>query len=236
MAHEREQQFVLPDSVVGPVDAGRLNREMEELDEYLRASAIRKTGAAMQLPKTTVLLDELAEANHLNLLQPADRRRLVNFLHGLSEKAPVLHVSFAADPSSAFTAKIVRWLRQNIHPFVLVQVGLQPSIAAGCTVRSTNKYFDFSLRQHLLQNRQMLINALAKLDAQATRAEPPAISASPGRSTGEPAAQPVALANPSGSESVGGSAARPQPPQPAAAAPAPVPQIAPLAEPLEAKK
>lgn len=188
MAHEREQQFVLPDSIVGPVDAGRLSREMEQLDDYLRQAAIRKTGAAMQLPKTTGLLDELAEANHLNLLQAADRRRLVNFLHGLSEKAPVLHVSFAADPSPAFTAKIVHWLRQNIHPFVLVQVGLQPSIAAGCTVRTTNKYFDFSLRQHLLQNRQMLINALAKLDA-----------------------QPVAAAQPSESETTAGSAV-PQPP------------------------
>ena len=211
MAPEREQQFVLPDSVVGPVDAGRLDREAEELDEYLRSYAIRKTGVAMQLPKTTVSLDELAETNHLNLLQAADRRRLVFFLHGLSEKAPVLHLSFAADPSPAFTAKIVHWLRQNIHPFVLMQVGLQPSIAAGCTVRTTNKYFDFSLRQHLLQNRQMLINALAKLDAQPARVEPPTLPASPGRSTGEPLAQPVALANPSDSEkTAGGSVAHPQ--------------------------
>ncbi|HEY1835602.1 MAG TPA: hypothetical protein VGG13_02150 [Candidatus Saccharimonadales bacterium] len=173
MVPERKPQFVLPDSVVGPVDAGRLSREAEELDEYLRASAIRKTGAAMQLPKMTMLLDALAEANHLNLLQSPDRRRLVNFLHGLREKAPVLHVSFAADPSPAFMAKIVHWLRQNIHPFVLVQVGLQPSIAAGCTVRTTNEYFDFSLRQHLLQNRQMLIDALAKIDVQSAHAEPP---------------------------------------------------------------
>ena len=72
----------------------------------------------------------------------------------------MIHISFAADPSAAFTDKIVAWFRENIHPFVLIQVGLQPTIAAGCVVRTANHSFDFSLRQHFTKQRQLLIDKL----------------------------------------------------------------------------
>jgi len=155
--------FVLPSSVAGPADVNRLLRDAEELDEYLRQAAIRKSGEAMRLPKVPVMLDDVVSANQLNLLQETDRQLLIGFLKNVQLKSPVVHMSFAAEPSSAFTAKIVQWMRQNIHPLLLVQVGLQPSIAAGCTVRTTNKVLDFSLRQHLLRNRQMLVDAITKI-------------------------------------------------------------------------
>ena len=170
MAHEapkihHAQQLVLPATVTGLTDVTRLQRESETLDEYLRQASLRKGGHATELPKIPVMLDDIATVNHLNLLQAADRQKLADFLQQLQTKAPVIHMSFAAEPSSEFTGKIVTWLRQNIHPMVLVQVGLQPSIAAGCTLRTTNKVFDFSLRQHFVQNRQLLVDALAKLAA-----------------------------------------------------------------------
>jgi F0F1-type ATP synthase delta subunit len=45
--------------------------------------------------------------------------------------------------------KIVTWWRENIDPFVLVEIGLQPNIAAGCLVRTSNRQYDFSLRRRL---------------------------------------------------------------------------------------
>lgn len=159
-----EREFVLPTSVVGPADVRHMVREIEELDEFLRQAAIRKTGSRGKPPKTTEGLEELASTNRLNLLLPSDRQRVAEVLKKLDQQAPVVHLSFATDPSPAFTGKIVTWLRANIHPWLLVHIGLQPSIAAGCTVRTTNKYFDFSMRQHLLQNRHLLTNALAQLD------------------------------------------------------------------------
>jgi F0F1-type ATP synthase delta subunit len=168
------KQFVLPASVAGPTDATRLQRDAEDLDELLRQAAIRTGGAAVKLPKTTAMLDDMAEANRLNLLQAADRRQLLGFLESMRDKAPVVHISFATEPSAAFTAKIVTWLRENVHPLLLVQIGMQPSIAAGCTVRTTNKVFDFSLRQHLQRNRQLLVDALGKIDQPAPVPRPPA--------------------------------------------------------------
>ena len=95
-----------------------------------------------------------------DLLQAADRAALAVFLKNLIEQAPTLHISFATDPSASFTAKIVGWLRANIHPLVLVQLGLQPSIAAGCVVRTTNKVFDLSLRDRFSQQKSVLLEAL----------------------------------------------------------------------------
>lgn len=169
MAHEapkvhHAQHLILPATITGLTDVTRLQRESETLDEYLRQAALRKGGHATELPKIPVMLDDVATVNHMNLLQEADRKKLADFLQHLQTAVPVVHMSFASEPSTEFTAKIVTWLRQNIHPLMLVQVGLQPSIAAGCTLRTTNKVFDFSLRQHFVRNRQILVDTLTKLD------------------------------------------------------------------------
>lgn len=159
--------LILPLGVAGRMDVGRLIREMEALDNFLEQAAVRKPGTAMQMPKTSKLLDEMLEHNKLNGLVEQDRKRLMNFLMIVRAKAPIIHMSFSADPSPLFTQKLIAWLRENVHPFVLLQVGLQPNIGAGCIVRTTNKYFDLSLRQHFAKQQALL---MAKIQG-ATRQE-----------------------------------------------------------------
>ncbi|HSX07583.1 MAG TPA: hypothetical protein VLG11_01695 [Candidatus Saccharimonadales bacterium] len=149
----------LPASIVSTIDVGRLSRELEAFEDYIEQAHARKGGAGLTPPRTSRLLEELTAANNCNLLQDGDRERLKAFLESLAE-APVVHISFAADPSAAFTEKLVRWLRMNIDPHLLVQVGLQPNIAAGCIVRTANKVFDFSLRENFMQKRDLLIKAI----------------------------------------------------------------------------
>jgi F0F1-type ATP synthase delta subunit len=155
------KRLELPTLVFGPIELRRLLREIEAVEEYLSQSSIREPGTQIALPKTSRILDALAGNNALNLLVEDDRKRLSAFLKEIEKKAPVIHISFAADPSSAFTAKIVAWLRTNIHPYALLQLGLQPSIAAGCVLRTTNKQFDFSLRNRFLENRDLLVKAIS---------------------------------------------------------------------------
>ena len=114
----------------------------------------------MQLPKTSRLLEELAKLNKLDLLHKADHDRAIEGLKYLVADAPVLHISFSSEPSSAFLAKLMLWLRDNIDPMVLVNVGLQPAIAAGCVVRTTNKQFDLSLGQSFKKHRNLLAEEL----------------------------------------------------------------------------
>lgn len=159
MAHEIRDTLVLPTLIFGTVEVRRLLRELETLDEQLRQMALRRD-EKFEMPRVSRLLDALATENHCDLLRGADRIVLRDFLNHVMDKAPTIHVSFAADPSSAFTAKIVGWFRANVNALALVQIGLQPSIAAGCVVRTQNKVFDLSLRNHFSRQTQLLIDSV----------------------------------------------------------------------------
>ncbi len=158
-------QLQLPIGVVTRADVGHLLREAESIDNFLRQAAIRKPGTSLQLPKSSQLFDEIISKNKLNMLHETDRRRIYQFLQAIKTTAPILHVGFSSDPSPLFQQRLITWIRQQIHPFVLLQIGLQPSIGAGCVVRSTNKYFDFSLRQKFSDQRMLLISKLRGADA-----------------------------------------------------------------------
>jgi F0F1-type ATP synthase delta subunit len=101
-------------------------------------------------------MDRLARENEVNLLEEKHRTKLMEMLKDIHKNAPSLHISFAVEPSPKALEQILVWMRQNIHPQVLLSVGLQPAIAAGCILRTTNKIFDLSLRTYLKQQSQYL--------------------------------------------------------------------------------
>jgi hypothetical protein len=175
--------LVLPIQTATKIDVGRLSRELENVDNFMKQASIREPGTPVKLPKTSRLLDEFVETNKINLLHQEDRARAINFLIMVKAKAPVLHMSFSADPSMQFQQKLMTWLRQEIHPLTLLQVGLQPNIGAGCVLRTTNKYFDFSLRQHFKNNKNLLMETLHGHEEPKTEAtappEPPAPTEQP---------------------------------------------------------
>ncbi len=158
MAHEHLR---LPLSVISQGDAMRLRRELAVLDEYIKQAELREPGTSIKaLPKTSTSLSEFTQDNHLNMLKEEDRANATEFLKSISEHAPVIHISFASDPSAAFMRKLAAWFRESIDPAILVNVGLEPSIAAGFTIRTLNRYHDFSLRQQFVEHRELLLNGI----------------------------------------------------------------------------
>jgi F0F1-type ATP synthase delta subunit len=147
--------------VVGPSDIARLERELNGLNDFFVAARARQTGTAMQLPKLTRMLNQLAQENDINLLEDAQRSALAQELARIVEQSPTLHISFATEPSPKALEKLVVWIRSNIHQQALIQIGLQPSIAAGCFVRTANKTFDMSLRASLKKNQPQLLKLIA---------------------------------------------------------------------------
>jgi len=153
------EQLKLPLGVVDQGDVMRLGRELGSLDDFFVGAAARKSGTPQQPPKTTRLLEQLAEANGANLLDAGHRAAIKADLERLSKDAPVMHMSFASEPSPKSVEPILEWFRQQIHPQTLLQVGLTPSIAAGCVLRTPNRFFDMSIRVHL-QKQAHLLNEL----------------------------------------------------------------------------
>ncbi len=151
--------LVLPVLLFGVPEIHRVARDLEALEAYIQQTTIRQ-GAGAALPKVSRGLDALAAENNYDLAQAGDRTALAAFLKEVIAHAPRVHISFAADPSAAFTGEIVRWFRTNTGPTVLVQIGLQPTIAAGCVVRTANRSFDCSLRQRFEAQKPTLKTAL----------------------------------------------------------------------------
>jgi hypothetical protein len=149
-------ELKLPLTVLSQVDVARCLREINALNDFFVRSKVRQPGTPMQMPKLTILLDQVARENNYNLSEENDRKNLAAQLDYIIGKAPLLHISFAAEPSPKALEKILIWFRSNIHPQALLQVGLQPTIAAGCVVRTSNKVFDMSLREHLNQQQKFL--------------------------------------------------------------------------------
>lgn len=151
----------LPLSIISVQDLHRLNREIEALDNYVRQSTIRGQKLT-SVPRLTNTLEALMRDNQLDILADKPRNELAALLNDLLKNSPVVHMSFAVEPPSAMTQKIVGWFRDNVHPSVMLQVGIQPTIAAGCVLRTPNKFFDFSLRQHLKTNQGKLMESIKK--------------------------------------------------------------------------
>jgi hypothetical protein len=152
-------KLLLPATVVSRADIGHSLRELERLDDFFHQASIRGT-EAQALPKLGYALEAIATVNKLNLLHGEERAKLKTFLATLKTHAPVVHMGFPSEASRDFLAKLLEWFRTETHPYVLLHVGLQPELAAGCTVRTTNKMFDFSFRKRFERSKQMLIAAL----------------------------------------------------------------------------
>ena len=157
---EPKNELKLPTSLVGRVDVARMLRELGGLNDFFVAAKARQAGTPIQPPGVTRVLSALAETNHINLLEEGSRRELAARLEVLRKQAPQLHISFAVEPSPKALEQLVTWFRSSIHPHTLLQVGLQPGIALGCTLRTPNKFFDMSLRAYLEKQEQYLVELI----------------------------------------------------------------------------
>lgn len=154
-------QLKLPNSVVNRGDVFRLMREINSLNDFFAGSAARPAGAAQAPPRTTRILDQLCEANGANVLAAGHRKAIMEALEALIQQAPNMHISFATEPLPREVEPILVWMRDNLHPHCLLQVGIMPSIAAGCVLRTPNHMFDMSLRIHLQKQAHLLTQMIS---------------------------------------------------------------------------
>ncbi len=164
MAPSNSGSFILSDTVVSRTDLMRAISELQQLSDHLMQASIREDSSDFTgiSPVTTQLLSD----NGIDPRDESQRQNLLDVLDSLKTSAPIIHISFATEPSVSMLQKLLGWFRTEVHPHLLLKVGLQPDIAAGCIVRTTSRYFDFSLRKNLSQNKKLLVDLLEKSDAQ----------------------------------------------------------------------
>lgn len=155
------RSFKLPTIVIGQIDIARCMRELNALNDFFTGSKHRTPGAAVTPPKLSRQLDQLARLNGFNLLDEPHRNQLYETLNLILGKAPNIHISFAGEASPKALDSLIVWFRGNIHPQTLLQVGIQPNMAAGCVLRTPNKVFDLSMRTYLKTQEKYLVQLIS---------------------------------------------------------------------------
>lgn len=155
--------YVLPPALITRADLARIVREVESIDVELEAQKARAhtTGKATHhMPSMSQGLSDFAEMNKVDVADDQARMHLKEDLRRLKDKAPVMHMTFASPTDPQSLQQLVDWIRKEIHPQALLQVGLQPALVGGVYLRTPNHVHDFSLRQLLADKRSVIVNAL----------------------------------------------------------------------------
>jgi len=157
--------FTLPSSVVSKIDLAHLLRELEQIDEEKTEAAAReKTGAAGPVDVgLSRSLAEFLDKNDLKIDDSLARTQLIKQLRSFKEKVPVIHMTFAAPADRTSLQQLVQWVRSSLHPQAVIEVGLQPALVAGVSVRTPNHIHDFSMRAMLKKNHGLLVKELEAL-------------------------------------------------------------------------
>jgi F0F1-type ATP synthase delta subunit len=149
----------VPDNLTSKQDITHVHRELRLFTDSVMQSIMRHDDP-IKFPPISDSLRAVAVSNQIDLRDPKACDKLMLQLEDLKRSAPTIHISFPADPSRDVLQKLVIWLRKEVEPKVFIQIGLQPTIAAGIVMRTPNRSFDFTLRKHLYKNRDKLIEVL----------------------------------------------------------------------------
>ncbi len=167
MSEARAAHYILPAVLIGRADLARLAREVEAVENDLESQKVRASAGATGYHMSTVsrlLIDFVT----LNKIEVASDKALVGLkedLRLMKDKAPILHMTFATDADEEFLQQLVQWVRAEIHPHALIDVGLQPRIIGGVHVRTPNQVHDFSVRALLKGKRSIIVRELEVLHA-----------------------------------------------------------------------
>jgi F0F1-type ATP synthase delta subunit len=157
--------FILPLSVVSKVDVARLVSELERVDNDQTQAAVRGKVASSTQPELMIsqqFADFLMQ-NKLAIATPQERSALIKQLRLLKENIPVIHMTFAVNADHESLAKLTQWTRASISPQAVIEVGLQPALIAGVSVRTPNHVHDLSMREVIKKNHGLLVKELEAL-------------------------------------------------------------------------
>jgi len=145
------KKLILPLSIITPSDLNLVLNEINSLAEFILQESLKNKSSEVKLPRVSKSLDNLASLNNLDLTKKADVDYLESQINDLQKKSPIIHVGFAVEPNILLLEKLSDWFRKNIDNYILLTIGLQPNIGAGITLRTTNKFFDLSVKNHFKQ-------------------------------------------------------------------------------------
>jgi len=154
-----KMELKMPMTIATKQDVLRIQREIRDYEVAVVQNNIRKTTNESPLAVSAGLRD-LVQLNQINLNEKNVPKKLIVQLDEALRKVILFHMSFATEPTDEVTQKLVAWFRKEINSKILLNIGVQPTIAVGAVLRTQSKQYDFSLRKHLQNSQQDLVKVL----------------------------------------------------------------------------
>lgn len=157
-------ELKLPNSVGGKRDLILATREIEQtITDRLQDDVRERFGAKRVGTKAgQMMLGEILSANKLKD-DTATLKKILQQLEGFKQHAPQVRIAFSQEPDQDFYKKIVGWFRREIHPSVLVQVGIQPTIGGGFILQTAARRYDMSLKTKILNSTPKFLEVLKRV-------------------------------------------------------------------------
>jgi hypothetical protein len=156
--------FILPPSLTTKLDLAKIIREVEAIGQELESQKIRgQSQDGYKIPPMSSGLSDFLSINKIDFMNDQARMILSEQLRALKDKVPIIHFTFAsaADPQSL--QQLVAWIRKELHPWTLIEVGVQPALIGGAYIRTPNHVHDFSMRSLFKNNSDVLVKDLEEL-------------------------------------------------------------------------
>lgn len=150
----------LPDSLYSVDQVLAVAEELHQYGQQIGRSVHRKAPVVELSTEATAVLETLPAGQRD---QSAAIEALRGGLEQLATTAAVITLVVAAPPSAQLKQELTGWLRANVRPKLLVNFHVDPEIAGGLVIRSTNHIFDDSFRSALIANQAKFTQVLDRV-------------------------------------------------------------------------
>jgi F0F1-type ATP synthase delta subunit len=157
-------ELKLPNTIGGKRDLILATRQVEQvLNDRLQDEVRERFGAQKIGTKAgQKMLQELLDINRLKD-DTQTLKNLLQQLEGFRQYAPQVRIAFSQEPDQDMYQKIVGWFRAQIHPSVLVQVGVQPTIGGGFILHTPVRRYDMTLKTKILASTPKFLEILKRV-------------------------------------------------------------------------
>lgn len=155
-------KLLLPTSIIRKRDVSSLVSEAERIDNAMTTNEVHqkiKTGISPEIIMSNQMIDFL-QINKIEFGDSKQRDNLISSLRIVKDKLPIVHATFASNVEGEVLEQLVSWLRDSVHPFTVISVGVQPSLIGGVYLRTSNRVYDFSIKAQLAGCRDTIVKDL----------------------------------------------------------------------------
>lgn len=156
-------ELKLPDIIGSKRDLILASRQIEQtLNDRLQDEVRERFGAKKVGSKAgQQALSALLELN--KIMDDTDNlKRLLQNLEAVKQYAPRVRIAFSQEPDQEMFQRLVRWFRAEIHPSVLLQISVQPTLGGGFVLQTNARRYDMSLRTHILASTPKFIEVMRR--------------------------------------------------------------------------